>query len=154
DHLCQRADNRRRGAYAVRRREGHRERPPRGWVGGLRVLFRDESLLRRLLGTAPAGADRYLRRVTYSTLVATARMPRLRTASAESKVRQVFCAAPTRFRRMRPMQVGSGKRAPSFDEGSLDQYLREISRYPLIAQDEEVTLAQRIRRGDQEALDK
>lgn len=56
---------------------------------------------------------------------------------------------------MRPMQVGSGKRGPSFqDEGSLDQYLRDISRYPLIAQEEEVTLAQRIRRGDAEALDK
>ena len=55
---------------------------------------------------------------------------------------------------MRPMQVGSGKRGPSFDEGSLDQYLREISKYPLIPQEEEVTLAQRIRTGDDEALDK
>src|SRR5215213_10250388 len=55
---------------------------------------------------------------------------------------------------MRPMQVGSGKRAPSFDEGSLDQYLREISKYPLIPQEEEVSLAQRIRVGDGEALDK
>src|SRR5512142_195411 len=54
----------------------------------------------------------------------------------------------------RPMQVGSGKRGPSFDEGSLDQYLREISRYPLIPQSEEVTLAQRIRLGEAEALDK
>jgi RNA polymerase primary sigma factor len=36
----------------------------------------------------------------------------------------------------------------------LDQYLREISRYPLIAQEEEVTLAQRIRKGEEEALDK
>src|SRR5690242_13607864 len=55
---------------------------------------------------------------------------------------------------MRPMQVGSGRRAPSFDEGSLDQYLREISKYPLIPQEEEVSLAQRIRVGDGEALDK
>ena len=55
---------------------------------------------------------------------------------------------------MRPMQVGTGKRGPSFDEGSLDQYLREISRYPLIPQEEEVSLAQRIRTGDGEALDK
>ncbi len=55
---------------------------------------------------------------------------------------------------MRPMQVGSGKRSASFDEGSLDQYLREISRYPLIPQEEEVELAQRIRQGDAEALDK
>jgi RNA polymerase primary sigma factor len=55
---------------------------------------------------------------------------------------------------MRPMQVGAGKRGPSFDEGSLDQYLREISKYPLIPQEEEVNLAQRIRTGDGEALDK
>ncbi len=56
---------------------------------------------------------------------------------------------------MRPMQVRSGKRHSSAaDEGSLDLYLREISRYPLIKQEEEVTLAQRIRVGDEEALDK
>src|SRR6476660_9016658 len=55
---------------------------------------------------------------------------------------------------MRPMQVGSGKRSPSFDEGSLDQFLREISRYPLIPQEEDVQLAQRIRVGEAEALDK
>ncbi|HEX6534084.1 MAG TPA: RNA polymerase sigma factor RpoD/SigA [Gemmatimonadaceae bacterium] len=42
----------------------------------------------------------------------------------------------------------------SFDEGSLDQYLRDISAYPLIDRDEEVRLAQRIRMGDGEALDK
>jgi RNA polymerase primary sigma factor len=35
----------------------------------------------------------------------------------------------------------------------LDLYLRDISRYPLITQADEVALAQRIRRGDQEALD-
>jgi RNA polymerase primary sigma factor len=56
---------------------------------------------------------------------------------------------------MRPMRVGSGKRGSSAsDEGSLDQYLREISKYPLITQDEEVRLAQRIRTGEEEALDK
>ena len=55
---------------------------------------------------------------------------------------------------MRPMRVGSGKRgSSSFDEGSLDQYLREISRYPLINQAEEVRLAQCIRAGDAEGLD-
>jgi len=44
------------------------------------------------------------------------------------------------------MRVNSVRRA-SFDEGSLDQYLREISQYPLINREEEVRLAQLIRRA-------
>ena len=39
------------------------------------------------------------------------------------------------------------------DDGSLDQYLRDISQYSLITRADEVALAQRIRAGDQEALD-
>src|SRR5206468_1468848 len=49
------------------------------------------------------------------------------------------------------MQLNTAKRA-SFDEGSLDQYLREISQYPLITREEEVALAQRIKQSDPEAL--
>ncbi len=45
-------------------------------------------------------------------------------------------------------------RKSQYEEGSLDQYLRDISIYPLITREEEVTLAQRIRKKDQEALDK
>src|SRR5687768_2901400 len=48
----------------------------------------------------------------------------------------------------------SVNRKSQYDEGSLDQYLRDISVYPLITREEEVTLAQRIRVNDQEALDK
>ena len=50
------------------------------------------------------------------------------------------------------MAGGTHKRHP-YDEGSLDQYLRDISVYPLISREEEVSLAQRIRTDDQEALD-
>jgi len=42
----------------------------------------------------------------------------------------------------------------SSDEGSLDQYLREISQYPLITREDEVELAQKIRVGCEESLDK
>ncbi len=45
-------------------------------------------------------------------------------------------------------------RRGAFREGSLDQYLKEISAYPLIDRAEEVRLAQKIRTGDPEALDK
>src|SRR6266478_6388709 len=51
------------------------------------------------------------------------------------------------------MRLNTAKRV-SFDEGSLDQYLREISQYPLITREDEVSLAQRIRVGEAEALDK
>ena len=44
--------------------------------------------------------------------------------------------------------------APDSTDGSLDLYLREISRYPLIDRDEEARLAKGIRRGEEEALDK
>ncbi|MHB1167907.1 MAG: sigma-70 family RNA polymerase sigma factor [Longimicrobiales bacterium] len=40
-----------------------------------------------------------------------------------------------------------------YDESSLDQYLKEISAYPLLKREDEVRLAQRIHTGDEEALD-
>jgi RNA polymerase primary sigma factor len=46
----------------------------------------------------------------------------------------------------------AGRKA-SYDEGSLDLYLRDISAYPLISREDEVALAQRIHTNDQEALD-
>jgi hypothetical protein len=59
-HQC--ADHWRRGAPAVRRRQADGQRPPRGRLGGLRVLFGDEGLLHRLLRPVPARADRHVRR--------------------------------------------------------------------------------------------
>ena len=51
------------------------------------------------------------------------------------------------------MAVTSSKKV-TYDEGSLDQYLRDISVYPLISREEETVLARMIRDNDQEALDK
>ncbi len=45
-------------------------------------------------------------------------------------------------------------RREAFPDGSLDQYLKEISQYPLIDRAEEARLARGIRRGEVEALDK
>jgi len=50
----------------------------------------------------------------------------------------------------RPRRTG---RRASLDEGSLDQYLRDISVYSLITREQEVELAKAIRVGNQEALD-
>jgi RNA polymerase primary sigma factor len=47
----------------------------------------------------------------------------------------------------------SANRKASTDEGSLDQYLRDISAFPLITREQEVLLAKRIKQHDQEALD-
>jgi RNA polymerase primary sigma factor len=52
------------------------------------------------------------------------------------------------------MAVTPPKKKASYEEGSLDQYLRDISAYPLMSREEEAELARRIRVGDQEALDK
>lgn len=49
--------------------------------------------------------------------------------------------------------AGASPRRHSFEEGSLDQYLRDISIYPLISREQEVELALRIRANDQEAVD-
>jgi RNA polymerase primary sigma factor len=51
------------------------------------------------------------------------------------------------------MALASVKRVAS-DDGSLDQYLREISQYPLITREDEVELARRIKKGCQLSLDK
>ncbi len=48
----------------------------------------------------------------------------------------------------------SSSRKTTVDEGSLDQYLREISQYPLITREDEAHLARLIRKQDEEALDK
>jgi len=45
-------------------------------------------------------------------------------------------------------------RSGSASDGSLDQYLQEISQYPLIDRAEEGKLAKLIRKGEEEALDK
>ena len=50
-------------------------------------------------------------------------------------------------------RVRLATRKTTYDDGSLDQYLRDISQFPLITREDEVRLAQAIRLGDQESLD-
>jgi RNA polymerase primary sigma factor len=51
-------------------------------------------------------------------------------------------------------QLKITKQVTNRESKSLDKYLQDISKLPLITADEEVELAQRIKEGDQEALDK
>jgi RNA polymerase primary sigma factor len=48
----------------------------------------------------------------------------------------------------------NSSRRPMFEESSLDQYLKEISAYPLLRREDEVQLAGRIREGCEESLNK
>lgn len=51
-------------------------------------------------------------------------------------------------------QLKITKQVTNRESKSLDKYLQDISKIPLITADEEVELAQRIKKGDQAALDK
>jgi len=51
-------------------------------------------------------------------------------------------------------QLKIGKSITNRDSASLDKYLADISRLPLITSEEETVLAQKIRAGDKEALEK
>lgn len=51
-------------------------------------------------------------------------------------------------------QLKITKQVTNRESKSLDKYLQDISKLPMITADEEVELAQRIREGDQEALNK
>ena len=51
-------------------------------------------------------------------------------------------------------QLKITKQVTNRESKSLDKYLQDISKLPLISADEEVELAQRIRKGDQAALDR
>src|SRR5438067_8371536 len=48
----------------------------------------------------------------------------------------------------------TANRRGMYEESSLDQYLKEISAYPLLKREDEIDLAIRIRTGEAEALDK
>lgn len=51
-------------------------------------------------------------------------------------------------------QLKISKSITNRDTASLDKYLQEIGKVPLISAEEEVQLAQRIKQGDQVALEK
>lgn len=55
---------------------------------------------------------------------------------------------------LRPSAMSFSARRGAFKESSLDQYLQEISRYPLIDRAEEARLAILIRAGEEDALNK
>ncbi len=73
------------------------------------------------------------------------------TSRASRDIREVGEESPVPRARS---TTNGGRKKSSLDDGSLDQYLRDISKYPLISREDEADLARRIRVGDEEALDK
>lgn len=73
------------------------------------------------------------------------------SARGSREVREVGEEAPAPRARN---STNVARKRSSLDDGSLDQYLRDISKYPLISREDEADLARRIRVGDEEALDK
>ncbi len=86
-----------------------------------------------------------------SPSLVTSRNSGFSSSRASREVREVGQELPAP--RGRSNGTGAKKRS-SLDDGSLDQYLRDIARYPLISREDEADLARRIRVGDEEALDK
>ena len=162
-HLRQRAHHRRRGAPAVRRRQGrpgngHREG---GWevyefYSETKVCYVDYSgrLQRAQIDNYDVDASRS-QCADYRRSGSLSRLRKVGSRRVRVRLKLHLPLSP-RVEVLACAQCRSvpASEAPSFDEGSLDQYLREISKYPLIPQEEEVRLAQRIRVGDAEALDK
>jgi RNA polymerase primary sigma factor len=64
------------------------------------------------------------------------------------------CCALSKQRRFRMRQLKISKQITNRESQSLDKYLQEIGKVSLVSIDEEVDLAQRIREGDQMALEK
>jgi RNA polymerase primary sigma factor len=64
------------------------------------------------------------------------------------------CLPPFKQRRYRMRQLKISKQITNRESQSLDKYLQEIGKVSLVSIDEEVELAQRIREGDQMALEK
>ena len=67
-------------------------------------------------------------------------------------VRQTYYLHKNTKKTMRQLKIS--KSITNRENASLDKYLQEIGREPLITVDEEVELAQRIRQGDRAALDR
>src|ERR1017187_839884 len=85
----------------------------------------------------------------YTDLQLTLRRNRIRSTFLPRSCRAEFSQVAGAGTHM----AGLPHKRHTYEEGSLDQYLRDISVFPLITREQEVELAKKIRGDDQEALD-
>ncbi len=69
------------------------------------------------------------------------------------RTKKIFCSEP-KFKKTYMRQLKITKSITNRESASLDKYLQEIGRYELITVEEEVELARRIKKGDQDAIEK
>src|SRR6195952_3773710 len=67
---------------------------------------------------------------------------------------RIYSIHPKKLKAYRMRQLKITKQITNRETASLDMYLQDIGRVELITADEEVILAQKIKQGDQRALDK
>lgn len=72
--------------------------------------------------------------------------------SDELSLAEILAAEPPPRRRARSRESHRGIAAYDVDRDILDQYLHEVSRTPLLTQAQEIAIARRVRRGDEEAM--
>ena len=80
------------------------------------------------------------------------RVPRTTRFAADLSLAEILAAEPAPTRRPRKRETSSSLGVRDADRDSLDQYLYEVSRTPLLTSDQEVAIARRVRGGDEEAM--
>jgi RNA polymerase primary sigma factor len=80
------------------------------------------------------------------------RAPRTTRFADDLSLAEILAAEPAPARRPRKRETSSSLGVRDADRDSLDQYLHEVSRTPLLTSDQEVAIARRVQRGDEESM--
>ena len=80
------------------------------------------------------------------------RVPRTTRFAEDAPLAEILASDAAPKRKPRKYETARSLGVRDADRDSLDQYLYEVSRTPLLTSDQEVAIARRVRRGDDEAM--